>query len=72
MLYKRLKILPEDRPSNAYLPASFAENSNLQLLNGANLENEILLTFKKPEVESAQEQNLYSHCEEDEAEEPRN
>ncbi len=52
--YKLLGYLPEDVPSNNYLPAMFAQTYSLQLLQGATLSPEIKLVFSKPGVHSAQ------------------
>jgi len=51
--FKTLEILPEDVPSTAYLPASFGDAGNLQLINHASLEREIIIDFDKPAVVTA-------------------
>lgn len=47
--YKRLQLLPESVSTGEYLPTTFAQSSNLQLLYGK-LEDEILIEFHKNEV----------------------
>lgn len=47
--YKRLQLLPESVSTGEYLPTTFAQATNLQLLRGK-LEDEILVEFRKNEV----------------------
>lgn len=51
--FKRLQLLPESVSTGEYLPVSFAQASNLQLLRGK-LEDEILIEFHKNEVSECQ------------------
>jgi len=51
--FKTLDILPDDVPSNSYLPASFGDAGNLHLTNHASLEKEIIVDFEKPAVVTA-------------------
>jgi len=50
MALKKVGALPDDKPSNAYLPVTFSASSKLQMKGNASLDQEVLLQFHKLEV----------------------
>jgi len=52
--YQQLQLLPADVACCDFLPVSFSQSNRLQLLQGAYLDDEILVEFKKNEVSESQ------------------
>ncbi len=45
-VYKRMKIIPDDRPSTRFYPGTFESRANsFEFINGAYLDDEVLIDF---------------------------